>query len=488
MEAKSYVTGGRYHETYRNQFHFSPLRNWMNDPNGLVYYHGEYHLFYQYTPNSVYNGGKTWGHAVSSDLLHWQELNIALYNDENGDIFSGSCVIDEHNTSGLFTGKKGGLVAIYTVADGPIQQQAIAYSSDDGRTWTKFNNGQPVITIDDDPTNDREFRDPKVYRAKDDSCWIMVVAGGPLRIYSSENLIDWKIESVYNDTQKIGYQLEVKKNLELDPYVMYKIYTECPDIYRLEVDQSGEYRWIFSGCGVFYIIGDLKKIDGHWYFVPDDMSEQSLGFGPDAYAAQTFFHTGNRVIMMNWMSNWRYANQIPKWTKTFNGSMTFPTELSLHNTSSGIRLCQKPVREIKSLYTEQKAHYEGGCGKNLLNDFTAEMYRLDIEIKQTKDAELTVSMFSGDVELKYGGKKGKLLVDRRKTGLGGGYIVDVIPDDDIFRLTVLVDIASVEVYADYGIQTGSFAIFGSQNRQLNITYRGTGKITVDAVALESIWK
>lgn len=485
MQDKSYVSGGRYHETYRNQFHYSPCKNWINDPNGLVYYHGEYHLFYQYTPNSVHNGSMCWGHAISTDLVHWEELNVALWNDEHGDIFSGSCVIDEHNTSGLFNGKNGGLVALYTIADGAIQQQAVAYSSDDGRTWIKFNDGLPVITIDQDPTNNRDFRDPKVFRADDNSCWLMLVGGGPLRIYSSLNLIDWELESVYNETQRVGYQ---EADSSSDPYVVYKIYTECPDVFKLEIDHTQTYKWILSECGVYYIIGDVKKVDEHWYFIPDELAEQQMSFGPDAYAAQTFYHTGKRTILMNWMNNWKSSTQTANWTRTFNGSMTFPTELSLHNTSQGLRLCQKPVREISSLYTEDTAHYEGGSGKDLLHGFTAEMYRLDIEIENCYDTELTVSMFSGDVELKFGGKKGKLLVDRRKTGLGGGYLVDCIPDDDLFRLTVLVDTASIEVYADDGIQTGSFNVFGTQERGLNIIYRGTGHITVDAVALDSIWK
>lgn len=190
-----------YREEYRPQYHYSPKFNWCNDPNGMVCFNGEWHLFYQYSENGKYpSGKKSWGHAVSKDLLHWRELAPAISPDRYGEIYSGSAIIDANNTSGFFsrTAEKQGIIGVYTV-NGPsgVQEQCVAYSLDNGRTFTKYHDGAPVITAADDPLRDRDFRDPKVFWIENSREWIMVLAGGPLRIYSSKNLKDWKIESSY---------------------------------------------------------------------------------------------------------------------------------------------------------------------------------------------------------------------------------------------------------------------------------------------------
>ena len=188
------VLSTNYLEDYREQYHYSPAKAWANDPNGMVYFNGEYHLFYQYYPDASVWGPMHWGHAVSTDLIHWTELPIALAPDDGGTIFSGSAVVDKDNTTGFFDGiAGGGLVAIYTqdyMDNGAERQkQSIAYSKDNGRTWIKYE-GNPVIAAESDPLNNSAFRDPKVFYNEDAKEWMMVVAGGPLRFFSSTDLKD----------------------------------------------------------------------------------------------------------------------------------------------------------------------------------------------------------------------------------------------------------------------------------------------------------
>jgi len=208
-----------YNELYRGQYHYSVKDGWANDPNGLVYYKGAYHFFYQFYDDTKW-GPMHWGHATSKDLIHWEEQPIAFYPDANGAMFSGSIVADTTNSSGLFDNDQGGLVALIT-ADGNGQRIKLAYSKDEGRTWTKLD--QIAADWTDDPLQSQDFRDPKVFRWE--GKWFMVVAGGPLRIYSSDNLRNWKVESTYAD-----------------------LHTECPDLYPLLAD-DGSLKWVLSRGG-----------------------------------------------------------------------------------------------------------------------------------------------------------------------------------------------------------------------------------------------
>jgi len=216
-----------YNELYRGQYHYSVKDGWANDPNGLVYYKGVYHFFYQFYDDTKW-GPMHWGHATSKDLIHWEEQPIAFYPDANGAMFSGSIVADTTNSSGLFDNDQGGLVALIT-ADGNGQRIKLAYSKDEGRTWTKLD--QIAADWTDDPLQSQDFRDPKVFRWE--GKWFMVVAGGPLRIYSSDNLRNWKVESTYAD-----------------------LHTECPDLYPLLAD-DGSLKWVLSRGGRSYKVGDF---------------------------------------------------------------------------------------------------------------------------------------------------------------------------------------------------------------------------------------
>lgn len=318
-------------EKYRPVHHITPKKGFLNDPNGLVYFNGGYHVFYQLYPHGIEGGiEKHWAHLVSTDLINWRELPVALSPDEYGSIWSGSCIVDEKNASGLFDSVPGkqGLIAYYTstgMNDVSLQRQCMAYSGD-GITWTKYNNGAPIIDKAADPAKDNDFRDPKVFWYEAGKRWLMVTAGGPLRIFSSVNLIDWKVESFNTDLR-----------------------TECPDMFCLPCD--GGQKWILSGCSDWYMPGDLVQETGGIKFVPDTGMKLSLNFGPDRYAAQTFSNTPGRTIKIDWVSSSFNCREYAALHKNeWIGALSLPCQLSLKKTDEGLRLVQTPVPELEALH------------------------------------------------------------------------------------------------------------------------------------------
>jgi fructan beta-fructosidase len=316
----------------------------MNDPNGLIYFKGEYHLFFQYNPNDSIWGPMHWGHAVSKDMIEWEELHTALYPDELGTIFSGSAVVDWNNTSGFFPDEPG-MVAIFTHhldgTDGmpSVQTQSLAYSQDQGRTWTKYE-GNPVlkhpIKVD--------FRDPKVFWHHETEKWMMTLATGQtVTFYSSSNLIDWHFESEFGDN--IGSHDGV---------------WECPDLFELTIEASGEKKWVLfvsigddpqfdSGSRTQYFIGSF---DGSTFTAENDEIKW-LDFGKDNYAGVSFSdipREDGRRIYLGWMSNWRYANEVP--TEGWRSQMTLPRTLSLRNVEDKLLVIQKPVKELDQYFAK----------------------------------------------------------------------------------------------------------------------------------------
>lgn len=286
-----------YDQSLRPQYHYTPAENWMNDPNGMVYYEGEYHLFYQYNPDGDQFGNMSWGHAVSEDLVHWEEQEVALTPDEHGMIFSGSIMADEENKSGLFPGEEGGLIAFYTSA-GNVQDQRIAYSTDSGRTWKKHE-GNPVVPN----PGIEDFRDPKVIWHEQSGKYIMLLAAGKkVMFYGSENLVDWEYLSEFGDT---GAQGGV---------------WETPELFELPVDGDEEdTRWVLQvdmnpgsiagGSGGQYFLGDF---DGAVFTRQEKSNDINwVDYGTDFYAAQAFNGMDDRVVWMAWMSNWTYASSLP---------------------------------------------------------------------------------------------------------------------------------------------------------------------------------
>lgn len=336
-----------YSEAYRPQFHFSPDSMWMNDPNGMVFYDGEYHLFYQYHPYSNVWGPMHWGHAITSDLVHWEHLPIALYPDSLGTIFSGSAVIDWNNSSGLGSLENPPMVAIFThhnpslekSGSNQFQYQSIAYSLDRGRSWTKYP-GNPVL----ENPGIRDFRDPKVSWYEGEQKWIMVFAAQDrILFYSSPDLIQWNKESEFTAERPPGEGV-----------------WECPDFFPLT--SGGEEKWVLivsigdggpnGGSGTKYYIGEF---DGK-QFVSDDPpgAVHWIDYGKDNYAGVSWSdipEKDGRRIFLGWMSNWQYAQNVPslKW----KSAMTLPRELRLKQDQEGYSLRSVPVTETEHLRAEQ---------------------------------------------------------------------------------------------------------------------------------------
>ncbi|MBO6659513.1 MAG: glycoside hydrolase family 32 protein [Roseivirga sp.] len=357
-------------DKFRSQIHFTPKEAWMNDPNGMVYYDGEYHLFYQYYPDSTVWGPMHWGHAVSPDMVHWEHLPIALYPDELGYIFSGSAVVDWNNTSGFQTGEHPPMIAIFThhepvgaeeEGNNTYQYQSIAYSNDKGRTWTKYE-GNPVVPN----PGIKDFRDPKVIWLEDSQQWLMVFAAlDRVKFYTSPNLIDWKFQSDFgmNDGSHGGVW-------------------ECPDLFQLQVEGSEEKKWVLllsinpggpnGGSATQYFVGDF---DGKTFTNSQDPNaSQWLDHGPDNYAGVTWSdipEEDGRRLFLGWMGNWNYAQVVP--TEKWRSAMTIPRSLHLtKNQTSGVyTVASRPVNELASLHTKsvdfEKESVNAGTRFSLMN-------------------------------------------------------------------------------------------------------------------------
>ncbi|NAS12797.1 glycoside hydrolase family 32 protein [Flavobacteriaceae bacterium R33] len=332
----------RYREAYRPQFHFSPEEKWMNDPNGLVYYDGTYHLFYQYYPGDIVWGPMHWGHAVSKDMVYWEHRPIALFPDEHGLIFSGSAVVDYENTSGFGTADKPPMVAIFTYHNmegeqegrSDFQTQGIAYSLDKGATWTKYQDN-PVIGNE---AGIRDFRDPKVFWHADSSSWIMVlVAGDHAKFYRSENLREWEYLSDFG--KDVGAHGGV---------------WECPDLFAMKDEETGEEKWVLlisinpgapnGGSGTQYFIGNFNGTQ----FTSNQKDTRWLDWGTDNYAGVTYNNLPDEErLFIGWMSNWDYARDTP--TENWRSAMTLPRNLRLLKKGDRFIVASSPVENFGTI-------------------------------------------------------------------------------------------------------------------------------------------
>ncbi len=428
-------------EQFRSQYHFTPPSAWMNDPNGMVYFDGEYHLFYQYYPDSTVWGPMHWGHAVSKDLMAWEHLPIALYPDSLGYIFSGSAVIDWKNSSGLGADGNPPMVAIFTYHD-PIgernsaidfQTQGIAYSLDKGRTWTKYENN-PILKN----PGIRDFRDPKVSWIEDFQKWVMILAvKDHINLYSSLDLKTWTLESEF------GHNLGAHGGV-----------WECPDLFKLETSDGME-KWVMlvsinpagpqGGSATQYFVGDF---DGNT-FIPFDSLTRWLDYGADNYAGVTWSDVpeeDGRRLFIGWMSNWQYANIVP--TKNWRSAMTLPRELVLLNNDSDFILQSKPIAEIKSYQSESEAMDEVATSNY-------PTYMLDMDVIPNKDFELILSNEVDEkVVILY--KDGSFMFDRSNSGItsfekGFGVIHEADFSNFIINnIKVFVDLSSIEIFLNDG--------------------------------------
>lgn len=413
------VTDKLYHETYRPQFHFTPMKNWTNDPNGLVYYAGEYHLFFQHNPSGINWGNMTWGHAVSRDLVHWKQLDHAIYPDKLGTIFSGSAVVDEKNTAGFQTGEEKVIVCIYTSAGGTSPEskgqpftQSIAYSNDRGRTWTKYAKNPVLAHIVGGN------RDPKVLWHEPTGQWIMALYldKNDYALFGSPNLKEWK---KLCDVPVPGA-------------------SECPDFFPLAVDGDAKrVEWVFWGGNGRYRLGSFDGAQ----FKPRTDPIPSLS-GANDYAAQTYSDipaSDGRRIQISWMSGGRYPDM------PFNQQMSFPRVLTLRTTPDGVRLCMMPVKEIEALRTRKHAYCDValGPGENPLAALEGELWDIEAEIEPGQASEVAL-MVRGEA-VRYDAKN--------KTLSCLGRSAQLAPQDGRVRIRVLVDRTSIEVFANDGLVT-----------------------------------
>lgn len=453
-------------ELFRPYYHFTPPANWMNDPNGMVYYAGEYHLFYQYHPESTVWGPMHWGHAVSTDMLNWQHLPIALYPDEHGTIFSGSVVIDYDNTSGLGTSDNPAMVALFTYHKDEVQKagkldyqtQGLAFSLDKGRTWTKYAHN-PVMKN----PGIKDFRDPKVSWFAPQKKWVMVVTEGDhIGFYSSKNLLEWQTLSTFG--QGVGEHGGV---------------WECPDLIRIKVAGTDQYKYVLlvsivpgapnGGSGTQYFVGDF---DGENFVLDEDFAQQLqehkslwLDYGTDNYAGVTFSgvpDTDGRSLFMGWMNNWLYANKVP--TETWRGSMTIPRTLSLRESDGGLRVISQPVKELQDVshsYTEFL---------NLRVNKDVELSTIFGPISPANRLSMTVNrQSSNSLELTYSNQNQQQLVlslditsgivsiDRARSGdthfeehFAKTQVAQVRANLASYSFDIFYDVASVEIFINDG--------------------------------------
>ena len=416
----------------------------MNDPNGLVFADGVYHLFYQYHPDGLTWGPMHWGHATSRDLLHWDEHPIALYPDDLGMIFSGSIVIDYDNSSGLGRDGKAAWVAIFTHHD-PVQEktggnvhqfQSIAYSLDNGFSWTKYA-GNPVLPN----PGIKDFRDPKVFWHGETQRWVMSLAAGDrILFYSSPDLKSWGLESALD-----GFEI-VEGNV-----------LECPDLIAL--DFEGRKRWVLivsvvtgapnGGSGTRYLVGDF---DGH-RFVPEHDDVRWLDHGPDNYAAVTFHNTGDQMLLIGWMSNWTYAQMVP--TAPWRSAMTLPRELSLVRLNGLVLLRQYVAADV-------------GCAPVVVDealDFTDIPARLKFENRDDQSCRLSITNISGDeLHVGFDAKTREYYIDRRGAGLSDFSSQFPIRAAAPLKgkggtVELYIDRSSIELFAEDGLTVMTSLIF-----------------------------
>lgn len=469
-------------EPHRPRFHFSPLANWMNDPNGMMYYKGEYHLFYQYYPDSTVWGPMHWGHAISKDLIHWEHQPIALYPDSLGYIFSGSAVVDNTNSSEFKSGAEDPLVAIFTYDKKGFETQAIAYSNDKGRSWTKYENN-PVIKN----PGEKDFRDPKVFWHQESEHWIMSLAvANRIQFYRSKNLKDWEL------TGEFGSE-----------YGNHGGVWECPDLFPLAVQGTHETKWILlvsinpggpnGGSATQYFIGEF---DGHTFKSEHDpSSELWVDYGPDNYAGVTWSNAPDgRTIFMGWMSNWLYAQVVP--TQRWRSAMTIPRDLTLASTPQGLRLQSSPAPELQQLRLNKRSidqaqteAYNGSAEIILefdLNGSTADAFGIEL----LNDAGERIRIGYDRVSNRYYSDRTQAGKSDFYTGFSGVHYAPRYSDNPVIRFHLFADVASAELFADGGTSclTSTFFPVSDFSHFRIYTQGGDAKVVSgEWYELKSIW-
>ena len=436
-------------EKFRPAYHHSPAYGWMNDPNGLFYKDGVWHLYYQWNPYGSQWENMTWGHSTSTDGLHWTPQPTAIEADALGAIFSGCCVVDKNNTAGF---GNGAIVAYYTSA-GARQTQSMAYSLDGGQTFTKYA-GNPVI-VSDVP----DFRDPHIFWNEEAGFWNMVLASGQeMSIYSSKDLKQWKHESNFGLT-----------------YGNHSGVWECPDLMKLPVDGTGEQKWMlicninpggpFGGSATQYFIG---QFDGH-QFVCEDQPEETkwMDYGKDHYATVTFDNAPDgRRVAIAWMSNWQYANQVP--TMQFRSTNSILRDLSLYQYEGETYCAVRPAKEMDAARGKKIARPTDRC---------------EIVVTLKGDARITLSNGSKErVVLDYDADMASLDFDRRHSGqcsFSDAFptVVTAPVHGSLRTLRIFIDKSSIEVFdADGRLSMTNLVFPSSPYNRISVKGKANAKI------------
>ena len=467
-------------DKFRPVYHHTPLYGWMNDANGLVYKDGEYHLYYQYNPYGSKWGNMNWGHAISKDLVNWEHRPVAIAPDAFGTIFSGSAVIDHHNTAGFGA---GAIVAIYT-QNSDRQVQSIAYSTDNGRTFTKYENN-PVLV-----SEARDFRDPKVFWYEGTKRWIMVLAvGQEMQFFSSPNLKDWTFESSF------GKGHGAHGNV-----------WECPDLFELPVEGTNEKKWVllcslgdgpFGDSATQYFVGSFNGKE----FVNESPSKTKwMDWGKDHYATVTWSDApDNRHIAIAWMSNWQYANDVP--TSQYRSPNSVPRDLSLFTVDGETYLQSAPSPELLALRDASKKRSFKVNGTRTIKEMIPGndgAYEIELTIENQHADVIGFRLYNDkgeEVDMQYDMKEKKFSMDRRKSGdVGFNENFPMLTwtaiesGKDELKLRLFVDKSSVEAFGDGGRFVMTNQVFPSEPYTHIDFYSKGGAYKVDSFVIYKLKK
>jgi fructan beta-fructosidase len=475
-----------YKEQYRPQYHYTPAANWCNDPNGLVYNNGFYHMFHQYNPFGNVWGHMSWAHAVSKDLIHWKALPLALAEEKDTMIFSGTCIVDKNNSSG-FAIKKGQvpMVAIYTGhIENVNQSQHLAYSLDNGLSWTKYNHN-PILDL-----HKKDFRDPKVLWYAPKNYWVMAVVlpiEHMVQFYSSKNLVDWKHLSDFGpagDTNAVW---------------------ECPDLVQVPVQgNAGKKKWVLQtsmNASMQYFVGEFDGVR----FVNENSTEKIVrpDYGPEYYAAISWnqLPAAQLPTAIGWVNNWNYANDIP--TSPWKGAMSLPRTMIVKKTGSGWILVQQPVAAVKQLRQPILLQLNNKTieGVTRLKASSAQCeIELVLEPGATGNSGLRVATGNGHYfEIGYDAVKQELYIDRSKTAQQAfnknfekqyRYSTPLALTNKTLKLQVFLDHSIAEVFANDGEAVFTTQFFAGKDEMGMELFSEAGKSKLQQLQvwpLKTIW-
>ncbi len=447
-------------ESFRPVYHHTPAYGWMNDPNGMFYKDGVYHLYFQYNPYGSVWGNMHWGHSTSTDLMHWKFEGCAIVPDAWGAIFSGSCVVDHENTAGF--GKEA-VVAFYTSAKstpwGDIQMQSMAYSLDNGKTFTKYE-GNPILT-----SSEKDFRDPKVFWYAPGKHWVMILAVGQhMEIYSSVNLKEWKKESEFGAMQ--GAHGGV---------------WECPDLVEIPVEGSREKKWVlicnlnpggpFGGSAAQYFVGSF---DGKKFVNESPTQTKWMDWGKDNYATVTWNNAPDgRCIALGWMSNWQYANNVP--TRQYRSANTLARDLTLYREGQELYLKSTPSSEVKKARGKKVSipSFKVSEKHEMVNLFEEKQgaYEVEIVIQNAGASKIAFCLLNDKgekVSMYYDLNRKQFVMDRSESGKVDfskdfpAVTVAPVNVDKELTLRLFVDRSSIEAFGEDGKFVMTNLVFLSQ--------------------------